>query len=124
MSKNLSKEKREHLLKSLNDLKSSIKEFESWANGYIFGLTTQIWDEQRDCWTEEDNIGGFLGDYYDIERLIEDNKGEISYIDNLEDTHFDKKPFPVEMNHSILYERKRQKEWEERNQLKLFHDAV
>lgn len=106
-------------------LRCSIKVFENWANGYVFGLTTQTWDEQRDCWTEEDNIGGFLGNYYDIERLIEeDNKGDINYIDNLEDAHFDKKPFPVEMNNSILYERKRQKEWEDRNQLKLFPDAV
>lgn len=81
-----------------DQLKNSIKDFENWNNGYTFGLTTQTWDEQRDCWIDEYSTCGFLGDeYYNIEELINEMNGhEVKYVNNLEDTYFDRKPFPVD----------------------------
>lgn len=107
-----------------NVLEQSIKLFENWANGEIYGLTISEWNPEKDCWEDEEHIGRFIGeDYYSIEKLIEEehiiieSSSDLNGLENLD--LFSKKPFRIELNDGIIEERNRQKEFLDK-QPKLF----
>lgn len=104
-------------------LENTIKTFQDWANGNVFGLRWRDWDEEKDCWTEEDSVWGFVGeDYYDLEILLVEEyeptvtegvrRPIVKTFESLDKMsgmldHLPKKPFSVEMNDGVLLARER-----------------
>ena len=89
----------------------AINTFGDWINGHIFGITYQIWDEDEAIWSEEESIGGFLGDeYYDIvEILKEESSDSITEVASLDEANEKTglHAFDVSYNNGVRYERSR-----------------
>ena len=102
-------------------LEASRKAFEQWANGKVYGMTYRQWLEDKQCWTDEDSVGGFLGDeYYDLEKLLAEEFKEIRKADGLNDANEQTgfSAFNPDLNDGVLFERARaQKEFEKRQPL-------
>ena len=64
--------------------------------------------KDKQCWTDEESVGGFLGDkYYNLEKLLAEEFKEIRKADGLDDanekTGFD--AFDPDLNDGVLFER-------------------
>lgn len=103
--------------------------YQDWANGNVYGLSYRNWDTESKCWSEIENIGGFLGDdNYDIEKIVTSQwmatKDDIIPVTTLEEINkeygFD--AYPVELNDGVLYERQRIEKLREELQPKLFSE--
>lgn len=91
------------------------KAFEDWANGRVYGLSYQKWQEDKLCWTEEEHIGGFLGSsFYDLKTILTDVVGTVEKADNLADANEKAggHAFDPSLNDGVLYERKRRAEFD------------
>lgn len=111
----------DHRDEVLDDMR---KAFEDWANGRIYGLSYQKWQEDKACWTEEDHIGGFLGEsFYSLEAILTDAVGTVEAADSLADANekTGDHAFDPSLNDGVLYERARIAELD-KQQLRLFAD--
>lgn len=91
-------------------LDDMLKTFEDWANARIYGLSYQKWQEDKHCWTEEEHIGGFIGEsFYDLKVLLTDVVGTVEKADNLDDANekVSGHAFDPSLNDGVLYERAR-----------------
>ena len=91
-------------------LDGMLKTFEDWANARIYGLSYQKWQEDKHCWTEEEHIGGFIGEsFYDLKVLLTDVVGTVEKTDNLDDANEKAggHAFDPSLNDGVLYERAR-----------------
>ena len=91
-------------------LDGMLKTFEDWANARIYGLSYQKWQEDKHCWTEEEHIGGFIGEsFYDLKVLLTDVVGTVEKADNLDDANekVSGHAFDPSLNDGVLYERAR-----------------
>ena len=100
------------------------KTFEDWANGRVYGVSYQEWQEDKVCWADEEHVGNFLGDsYYSLEKILADALCPVEAVDNLKDANEKTgcHAFDPSLNEGVLYERKRIQE-ELEKQPKLFTD--
>ena len=91
-------------------LDDMLKTFEDWANARIYGLSYQKWQEDKHCWTEEEHIGGFIGEsFYDLKVLLTDVVGTVEKADNLDDANekVSGHAFDPSLTDGVLYERAR-----------------
>ena len=91
-------------------LDDMLKTFEDWTNGRIYGLSYQKWQEDKHCWTEEEHIGGFIGEsFYDLKVLLTEVVGTVEKADNLDDANEKAggHAFDPSLNDGVLYERAR-----------------
>ena len=91
-------------------LDDMLKTFEDWANARIYGLSYQKWQEDKLCWTEEEHIGGFIGEsFYDLKVLLTDVVGTVEETDSLDDANEKAggHAFDPSLNDGVLYERAR-----------------
>lgn len=91
--------------KVFNDMR---KTFEDWANGQVYGVSYQEWQEDKHCWTEEEHIGGFIGEsFYDLKVLLTEVVGTVEKADNLDDANekVSGHAFDPSLNDGVLYER-------------------
>ena len=64
------------------------KTFEDWANGRVYGVSYQEWQEDKLCWTDEEHIGGFLGDtFYSLEKILAKALCPVEAVNNLSDAN-------------------------------------
>lgn len=90
-----------------NDMR---KTFEDWANGRIYGLSYQKWQEDKHCWTEKEHIGGFIGEsFYDLKVLLTNVVGTVEETDSLDDANEKAggHAFDPSLNDGVLYEQAR-----------------
>lgn len=100
------------------------KTFEDWANGRVYGVSYQEWQEDKLCWADEEHVGNFLGDsYYSLEKILADALCPVEAVDSLKDANEKTgcHAFDPSFNEGVLYERKRVQE-ELEKQPKLFTD--
>ena len=86
------------------------KTFEDWANGRVYGVSYQEWQEDKLCWADEEHVGGFLGDsFYSLEKILADALCPVEAADNLEDANEKTgcHAFDPSLNDGVLYERAR-----------------
>lgn len=86
------------------------KTFEDWANGRVYGVSYQEWQEDKLCWADEEHVGGFLGDsFYSLEKILADALCPVEAVDNLKDANEKTgcHAFDPNLNEGVLYERAR-----------------
>lgn len=86
------------------------KTFEDWANGRVYGVSYQEWQEDKLCWADEEHVGGFIGEsFYSLEKILADALCPVETADNLKDANEKTgcHAFDPSLNDGVLYERAR-----------------
>ena len=86
------------------------KTFEDWANGRVYGVSYQEWQEDKLCWADEEHVGGFIGEsFYSLEKILADALCLVEAADNLKDANEKTgcHAFDPRLNDGVLYERTR-----------------
>ena len=84
------------------------KTFEDWANGQVYGVSYQEWQEDKLCWADEEHVAGFLGDtFYSLEKILAEALCPVEAVNNLSDANEKTgcHAFDPSLNEGVLYER-------------------